>query len=32
MEIRFLGKETEHLHSPTLYATDQGMYLIKDGR
>jgi len=29
MEIRFLGKETEHLHSPTLYATDQGTYLIQ---
>jgi hypothetical protein len=29
MEIRFLGKETEHLHSPTLYATDQGAYLIQ---
>jgi len=29
MEIRFLGKETEHLHSPTLYATGQGTYLIQ---
>lgn len=29
MEIRFLGKETEHLNSPTLYATDQGRYLIQ---
>ncbi|MGH8602578.1 MAG: hypothetical protein ACREXR_07305 [Gammaproteobacteria bacterium] len=29
MRIRFLGKETEHLNSPTLYATDQGTYLIQ---
>jgi hypothetical protein len=29
MEIRFLGKETEHLNSPTLYATDRGSYLIQ---
>ncbi|MGH3883290.1 MAG: hypothetical protein ACRDSG_11075 [Pseudonocardiaceae bacterium] len=29
MEIRFLGKETEHGDSPTLYATDQGTYLIQ---
>jgi hypothetical protein len=29
MEIRFLGKETEHLNSPTLYATDRGTYLIQ---
>lgn len=29
MEIRFLGKETEHLESPTLYATDRGTYLIQ---
>jgi hypothetical protein len=29
MEIRFLGKETEHLNSPTLYATDQATYLIQ---
>lgn len=24
-----LGKETEHLYSPALYATDQGTYLIQ---
>lgn len=29
MEIRFLGKATEHLNSPTLYATDQATYLIQ---
>lgn len=29
MEIRFLGKETEHLDSPTLYATDRGTYLLQ---
>lgn len=29
MKIRFLGKETEHLNSPTLYATDRGTYLIQ---
>ncbi len=29
MEIRFLGKETEHGDSPTLYATDQGKYLVQ---
>ena len=29
MKIRFLGKETEHGDSPTLYATDQGTYLIQ---
>ncbi len=29
MEMRFLGKETEHLNSPTLYATDQATYLIQ---
>lgn len=29
MEIRFLGKETEQGDSPTLYATDQGAYLVQ---
>jgi hypothetical protein len=29
MEIRFLGKETEHGDSPTLYATDRGTYLVQ---
>jgi hypothetical protein len=29
MEIRFLGKETDHRDSPTLYATDHGTYLIQ---
>jgi len=29
MEIRFLGKETDHGDSPTLYATDQGSYLVQ---
>jgi hypothetical protein len=29
MKIRFLGKETEHGDSPTLYATDQRTYLIQ---
>lgn len=29
MKIRFLGKETEHGDSPTLYATDQGTYLFQ---
>jgi hypothetical protein len=29
MEIRFLGKESEHGDSPTLYATDQGAYLVQ---
>jgi len=29
MEIRFLGKESEHGDSPTLYATDHGTYLIQ---
>jgi hypothetical protein len=29
MEIRFLGKESEHGDSPTLYATDQGTYLVQ---
>lgn len=29
MEIRFPGKESEHGDSPTLYATDQGTYLIQ---
>jgi hypothetical protein len=29
MEIRFLGKETDHGDSPTLYATDHGTYLIQ---
>jgi hypothetical protein len=29
MEIRFLGKETDQGDSPTLYATDQGTYLIQ---
>ncbi len=29
MEIRFLGKETDHGDSPTLYATDQGTYLVQ---
>lgn len=29
MEIRFLGKVTEHGDSPTLYATDQGTYLVQ---
>lgn len=29
MEIQFLGKVTEHGDSPTLYATDQGTYLVQ---
>ncbi len=29
MKIRFLGKETEHGDSPTLYATDRGRYLVQ---
>jgi sulfur carrier protein ThiS len=29
MKMRFLGKETEHGDSPTLYATDQGTYLVQ---
>ena len=29
MEIRFLGKETDQGDSPTLYATDQGTYLVQ---
>jgi hypothetical protein len=29
MEIRFLGKESEHGDSPTLYATDQGTYFVQ---
>lgn len=29
MEIRFLGKETDHGDSPTLYATDQATYLVQ---
>lgn len=29
MEIRFLGTETDHGDSPTLYATDHGTYLFQ---
>jgi hypothetical protein len=29
MQIRFLGRETDHGDSPTLYATDQGTYLVQ---
>lgn len=29
MQIRFLGKETDHGDSPTLYATDRGSYLVQ---
>jgi hypothetical protein len=29
MQLRFLGKETDHGDSPTLYATDQGTYLVQ---
>jgi hypothetical protein len=29
MKIRFLGKETDQGDSPTLYATDQGTYLVQ---
>lgn len=29
MEIRFLGKESEHGDSPTLYATDRSTYLVQ---
>jgi hypothetical protein len=29
MEITFLGKETDHGDSPTLYATDRDSYLIQ---
>ncbi|MGH3925041.1 MAG: hypothetical protein ACRDTT_19630, partial [Pseudonocardiaceae bacterium] len=29
MELRFLGKETTGGQSPTLYATDQGSYLVQ---
>ena len=29
MKLRFLGKVTESGHSPTLYDTDQDMYVIQ---
>jgi hypothetical protein len=29
MELRFLGRVTESGHSPTLYDTDQDMYVIQ---
>jgi hypothetical protein len=29
MQIRFLGRETDHGDSPTLYATDRGSYLVQ---
>jgi hypothetical protein len=29
MKIRFLGKESEHGDSPTLYATDRATYLMQ---
>jgi hypothetical protein len=29
MQLRFLGKVTESANSPTLYATDQGTYVIQ---
>jgi len=29
MKIRFLGKESEHGDSPTLYATDRSTYLVQ---
>ncbi|MGH3694572.1 MAG: hypothetical protein ACRDRX_11415 [Pseudonocardiaceae bacterium] len=29
MELRFLGRETTGGQSPTLYATDQGSYLVQ---
>lgn len=29
MKIRFLGKESEHGDSPTLYATDRATYLVQ---
>jgi hypothetical protein len=29
MEIRFLGKESEHGDSPTLYVTDRATYLVQ---
>lgn len=29
MEIRFLGKSSEHGDSPTLYATDRSTYLVQ---
>lgn len=29
MQIRFLGKETDHGDSPTLYATDRASYLVQ---
>jgi hypothetical protein len=29
MELRFLGKETTGGQSPTLYATDQGSYVVQ---
>jgi hypothetical protein len=29
MQLRFLGKETEGGNSPTLYDTDEDMYLIQ---
>jgi hypothetical protein len=29
MEIQFLGKESEHGDSPTLYATDRATYLFQ---
>lgn len=32
MQIRFLGRETDHGDSPTLYATDRGTYLVQGWR
>lgn len=29
MQLRFLGKETEGGNSPTLWATDDGQYVIQ---
>jgi len=29
MRIWFLGRETDHGDSPTLYATDRGSYLVQ---
>jgi hypothetical protein len=29
MQIRFLGKETEGGNSPTLYDTDEDMYVVQ---
>lgn len=29
MRLRFLGKETEGGNSPTLFDTDEGMYVIQ---